>query len=824
MEINSKHHISALVLSLLTTSQVNADFRTSLEVLGISDDPFYYGTQANGTSGLCTTRAVSDDGNIVAFHSQAANLVEGDTNLAIDVFVKNLETGTVYRASVDSNRNQSDGDSYCPALSADGSLVIYLSNASNLRGGALDQNTTSLYVHDLRTGTTEIVSKTYYGAPDHGTAGTISNDGRFVLFQSRSNEILEDGRNFYSAIYLHDRESGSYSVVDTAAYGEFFGGSSTPFLAGGGRHAVFVSYASNLVDDDTNGEPDVFWKDLETGFIRRVNTTRKGRVFGGRTRHVSVSDNGQVVAFDSNAQVYPSRDKDTQADIFVKNVLTESLKMVSVDINGRNTPSRTEISLIDSSGTSVAFAISDDLTGTSDPNAPSNRNDLYVTRIEDGFIQKIEAVLDSSYDARVEEMSWRKDNAIVFSAPATPGSPLNATYDVFIEDLESGATQTVSESESPIPVTAASSSTWRPTLSNDGTIVAFSAGAADVANQPAGGSGGVWRDLNTETNHIVPSPLMNMRNATPRLSGDGKSLIYVLQEIRPSLGNTRSLSNLFHYDVTTMRTTQLTLPLEGTGIAGGGIRSPRISDDGQAVMFRARSNILVTQPTPGWNTFVVDTQTTEIDLIEGPAGRLTEVDFSSSGHLVAYTAPFDLRQGQAGIAIDDLNTGERFVVSPSHPSLTDGFVIDKVRIAEAGNLLLFTAGQQVNSLSGIPLAFTVFVHERLRGVTSRVRLPFPDHDETLERAPRLWNHVISENGRYIAYVIEDDKTRFYYRYDRTRSQAQLVGTDRRNCPCETPVHLDVADNGYVVFDTWMNMGVQGESRYTDAYLYGRISR
>ncbi|MCP3858371.1 MAG: hypothetical protein GY704_01840, partial [Phycisphaeraceae bacterium] len=67
-----------------------------------------------------TAGSISDDGNFVAFHSMATNLVPGDTNARPDIFVKDLRYGDVTRVSVDSVGREADGGSFFPVISADG--------------------------------------------------------------------------------------------------------------------------------------------------------------------------------------------------------------------------------------------------------------------------------------------------------------------------------------------------------------------------------------------------------------------------------------------------------------------------------------------------------------------------------------------------------------------------------------------------------------------------------------------------------------------------------------------------------------------------------
>ena len=87
------------------------------------------GAQADGGS---YSPSISSDGRYVAFYSYASNLVAGDTNGFSDIFVKDLTTGMTTRVSTDAAGAQADGGSYSPSISSDGQYVAFSSTAANL--------------------------------------------------------------------------------------------------------------------------------------------------------------------------------------------------------------------------------------------------------------------------------------------------------------------------------------------------------------------------------------------------------------------------------------------------------------------------------------------------------------------------------------------------------------------------------------------------------------------------------------------------------------------------------------------------------------------
>src|SRR4028119_1050699 len=108
------------------------------------------GNQANRDS---YTPSISADGRFVAFYSSASNIVPGDTNNRDDIFVRDTLTNTTTRVSVDSAGNQANSNSDSPSISADGRFVAFFSAATNLVPGDTN-NTVDIFVRDRLTNTT----------------------------------------------------------------------------------------------------------------------------------------------------------------------------------------------------------------------------------------------------------------------------------------------------------------------------------------------------------------------------------------------------------------------------------------------------------------------------------------------------------------------------------------------------------------------------------------------------------------------------------------------------------------------------------------------
>jgi Tol biopolymer transport system component len=278
------------------------------------------GVQGNGRS---SRPALSADGRFVAFTSDASNLVPGDTNGFGDVFVRDRRTGTTARVSLGTNGVQANSFSSDPALSAGGRFVAFTSEASNLVPGDTNgRQDVFVRNHQTGTTERVSLGTSGVQGNDYSEAPALSSDGRFVAFASLASNLVPDDTNGQTDVFVRDHRTGvteRFSLGPNRVQGN--NGSSDPALSAGGRFVAFASGASNLVPGDTNGERDVFVRDRQTGTTERVNLGPngvQGNDFSGSYGAIPVlSANGRFVAFDSSANNLVQDDTNGQADVFV---------------------------------------------------------------------------------------------------------------------------------------------------------------------------------------------------------------------------------------------------------------------------------------------------------------------------------------------------------------------------------------------------------------------------------------------------------------------------------------------------------------------------
>jgi Tol biopolymer transport system component len=282
--------------------------------------------EANGSS---LASLVSADGKLVAYSSDASNLVPDDFNGALDVFLTRMADRRTTRVSV-GETGESWDRSEASSIDADGGVVAFRSFAPNL---VLDDwnGLADVFVHDGGGAWTERVNLSTLGREADGATfrGMLSGDGRYVGFRSRADNLVPGDTNDALDVFVRDRVTGITRRVSVASDGTEADASgfdhgwraslfmSRPFLSENGRYAAFTSRAPNLVADDRNGKADVFVHDLWTGRTIRVSLTADGTEADGDSFVAGISADGRVVAFTSLADNLVHGDTNGQRDVFV---------------------------------------------------------------------------------------------------------------------------------------------------------------------------------------------------------------------------------------------------------------------------------------------------------------------------------------------------------------------------------------------------------------------------------------------------------------------------------------------------------------------------
>src|SRR5262245_6374137 len=219
---------------------------------------------------------------------------------------------------------------------------------------------------------TALVSRNSAGtaANSHSFRPAISDDGRYVAFESWASNLAPGVSVSNSGVFVRDVVLGKTRLVSTSDAGA---GSDDehyrPDISGDGRFVAFWSRASNLVSGDTNGEEDLFVYDLANGIVERVNVATDGTQaeVADNGSHIvgeppSISGDGRFVAFDSDAGNLVANDTNGTRDIFVRDRMSGTTERVSLDSTGAEANAPCSGPAISDDGRFVVFTTNGQLT------------------------------------------------------------------------------------------------------------------------------------------------------------------------------------------------------------------------------------------------------------------------------------------------------------------------------------------------------------------------------------------------------------------------------------------------------------------------------
>ena len=339
--------------------------------------------------------------------------------------------GTTERVSIDSDESEANKASGAPAISADGRLVAFQSTATNLIAVDANGQQQDIFVRDLQTGTTELVSVSSGGVQGNALSlnPAISADGRYVAFYSGATNLVSPATSGWQ-VFVRDRQAGTTEIVSVNSneIADNSGESKTPDISADGRYVVFQTWGSNLDLNipDNNGVHDIYLRDRQAGTTARVSLDSGSGDSDGGSFYAAISADGSFVAFESHATDLVAGDTNGRDDVFVRNISANTTERASVD--------------------------SDEAQAT-------------------GGTGGIGSNADISADGRF----------VAFTSDATnlvPDDVNGLNQDVFVRDRLNGTTELADVDSSEVQ--AAFGQNREPSISADGRFVAFESGSPDL--------------------------------------------------------------------------------------------------------------------------------------------------------------------------------------------------------------------------------------------------------------------------------------------------------------------------------------------------------
>jgi Tol biopolymer transport system component len=254
----------------------------------------------------CSGAAISSDGRYVVFASLADNLVPGDTNGMLDVYRTDRETGVILRVSEGPQAQEGNADSggdSGPAISADGRYVAFTTRATNFSEADTDDQE-DIYIKDVLTGQMMLASMNAQGQKGNGNSNfpALSADGSQLVFRSQATNLSPADTDSDSDVFYRDLDQGTLMLVSADAAGQKGNQpSSDPAISADGLVVAFSSDATNLVTGILVQKRNIFVRSLSDDTILLASASEAGTPGDGDSASPSLTSDGQSVAYESLA-------------------------------------------------------------------------------------------------------------------------------------------------------------------------------------------------------------------------------------------------------------------------------------------------------------------------------------------------------------------------------------------------------------------------------------------------------------------------------------------------------------------------------------------
>jgi Tol biopolymer transport system component len=553
---------------------------------------------------------ITPDGNCVLFVSTANNLVTSSNGAALDstirprmnVFLRNRAGGTNALISVNvAGCGGGNDDSVCTGISTNGQFALFESAATDLIAG--DTNSASdVFIRDAINGTTELISVSTNGGVGNGASrdAVMTPDGRFVVFVSSASNLVPDDTNGIADVFVRDRLSRTTTLVSVGAMKTTLtsplsgvSASDQPEISADGRYVAFLSTATNLVAGYTN-----------VGEIYLRDTT------GGTTYPVSFAAGSVLPAPSASAII-----------VFYNHVLSDDGQFVAFE----------------SSWLVGGFFTSDGST-----NATILRYNLQGGGVD---IVSTNALASVSYK-NLQSLDMTPDGRfITFVGDLSRGAPTNVRP-VFIWDAQTAEVGLVSADVNGLMPT--NFICQSPTVSDDGRFVSFLSTATNLtADVVATNDTHLYvRDLTMGSTRLVDInldgsvPTKSIPN-TSSLSPDGRFISFDSFDAGMVAGDNNQAYDVFLRDLTvdTNELISVRAPeLPSLTVTGDSCYAvnPVSSDDGRYVVFSSTAADLAPNDTNRLrDVFVRDLQTGTNILVSVATNGLSPASGYSMGAVIS---------------------------------------------------------------------------------------------------------------------------------------------------------------------------------------------
>lgn len=628
--------------------------------------------------------------------SNANGLTTNDHNgLTLDLFLRHVATGETTMITRGLNGAGASGDSYSPFLSADGRWVVFESAADDLVEGDANEGT-DVFVFDRQNGATSLVSQTgESGGEGEAKLLTVSADGRFVVFSSTADDIAANDTNLAEDIFVWYRESEGLELVTKnwqgtkPALGAPAGGSVEAAVSPDGRYVAHIGLPRDLV----------------------------------RTAPAALTNEAQLLLWD--------RVKGT-------NVLISPLVADATQINAITASAP----VFSGNGAKLAFL--------SENRARNTAPQLWIYTLASGELKSVPA----PFAAIGAQPGWSEP---AFNAD---GSLVTAIFDsqVVLHEFTTGLSTLVSASASGAPGDAVSST---PLISSNGNVIVFTSIAGNLVNGLSTSDNQFFMFDRAATNLSL---LSRARSGTgganaevnfTELSLDGRAAAFVTSADNLADNDTSRVNDVFIADLAGTNGVALLSAAHPSSISATADGTSRVetgalSLDGRYLVFTSDANDLVAGVDDAHvDLYLRELRTGETRQVNGALEGSTNSSFagfsaiSANGSVVLYTSSEALPSGTVTCLVAyDTASGSRTIAS----ILPDGTIAPR-----ASGASISADGRYAAFVSGLTSSGTACLRD-LKGLTTRVIT-----------TATATGAIVSPGGRYVLTTASGNAVQVYDR-------------------------------------------------------------